>query len=526
MGSDRKQNRDKIEEAVNIIAKNLELLGLDLEPKKTTLVEYSRSGFVNDNISIMVKGVTIPNSSESRFLGVRVDNQVKFEGHIQDVRAKIEKANSILKYLNSVTRGTDCYTALLLYKSLVRSVTDYGCFVYAPTTGSLRLKLERGQYLGLRTALGTRNSTPTNVLVAEAKVDLLSVRAMMLAKNFCTKMIKYGNPSIRESIDILSQKEMLHRMRHPQKKKSIISLAWDRVKLFRKDIGQSLNNFEVWDMNYEDLTEDITIDTEIGFSHSAGRKTKERRRLEEMKYEKKDLDFIKEFCDEHDLENPMVIYTDGSKLEDSVATGASVIFENNSQALYASLPKMWSSFSAEAFAISTALKKLEKDQDQGKGFFKNVLILSDCQSVLKAIKNNRLDVYKSSLILDIRRRHFRLKNKYGCTIIYGWIPAHRGYTGNEMADLLAKEGASEEAMSNFPIPISDLRCIFKEEAWNSTQDVLISESSYKGKDYFRNFYNKNTKQPCPDNNSCRVILPSRRDYHTVHARTHHARFTK
>ncbi|XP_024869352.1 uncharacterized protein LOC112453041 [Temnothorax curvispinosus] len=299
MGLDRKLNRMKIEEAVNITASNLELIGLDLEPRKTTLVEFSKSGFVDDT-SIIVKSTVIPNIEESRFLGVRMDNQLKFVSHIQDCH-----------------QGSGLHhSTYMLYKSLVRSVSDYGCFVYAPTSSSLlRLKLERGQFLGLRTAMGFRNSTPTNVLVAEAKVDLLSERAMMLAKNFWFKIIKNGNPDIKRSISNLSNKEMI-------------------VNLLAKDIGQPTSNFEIWDMKYEDLTEDITIELEIGRSHSAKRKEKERRNLEDMRYRKEDLDFIEEFCDVHKLDNPLVIYTDGSKSEDLVLIGASVVFEENNQAFY------------------------------------------------------------------------------------------------------------------------------------------------------------------------------------------------
>ncbi|XP_024888152.1 uncharacterized protein LOC112465025 [Temnothorax curvispinosus] len=214
-----------------------------------------------------------------------------------------------------------------------------------------------------------------------------------------------------------------------------------------------------------------------------------------MKYGKNDLNFIKKLCDAHNLDNPLIVYTDGSRTEDSASTGVGVVFEEMDQAFYVSLPKKCSSFSAEAFAIATALKKLEKDQEQEERINNQILILSDCQSVLKAIKNNRLDVYKSSFILDIRKRHSRLKTKFGWKIIYGWIPAHRGYTGNEIADRLAKVGASEVAEINIPVPITDLRSIFREEAWNNTQDKLISESSYKGKDYFRNFHDRNKKQP-------------------------------
>lgn len=47
-----------------------------------------------------------------------------------------------------------------------------------------RMKLERTQYLGIRTTLGYRNSTSNNVIIAESKMRLLKNRAGLLARNF------------------------------------------------------------------------------------------------------------------------------------------------------------------------------------------------------------------------------------------------------------------------------------------------------------------------------------------------------
>lgn len=54
-----------------------------------------------------------------------------------------------------------------LYKSLVRATFDYGCNVFFPRKETKRIRLERAQYQGLRTALGYRKSTPTNIILKE-----------------------------------------------------------------------------------------------------------------------------------------------------------------------------------------------------------------------------------------------------------------------------------------------------------------------------------------------------------------------
>lgn len=142
--------------------------------------------------------------------------------HTTIVRGKIEKANDVVKYVSTVPRGPEINTALILYKSLVRSTADYASYVYFPDNNlNLCTKLERGQLIGLRTAMGYRNSTPTNVIIAEAKVTLLRHRALKLAKYFCTKIFKYGSEDLRNSLEDLQRCEHYQRYKNPKKKHSI-----------------------------------------------------------------------------------------------------------------------------------------------------------------------------------------------------------------------------------------------------------------------------------------------------------------
>lgn len=79
------------------------------------------------------------------------------------------KTNSLLRYMNGVNKGMEINTAEMFYKALVRAVFDYGSVIFFPRQESKRKRLERTQYQGLRTALGYRMSTPTNVVLEEAK---------------------------------------------------------------------------------------------------------------------------------------------------------------------------------------------------------------------------------------------------------------------------------------------------------------------------------------------------------------------
>lgn len=103
----------------------------------------------------------------------------------------------------------------------------------SPSDQERLLKVERGQHLGIRTALGYRNSTLNNVIIAESKVITIADRANMLAKNFCSKLWKYGKKTLQQSIEKLQNAERYVRYRNPIIKKSNLIEAWETIKMLR-----------------------------------------------------------------------------------------------------------------------------------------------------------------------------------------------------------------------------------------------------------------------------------------------------
>jgi len=78
--------------------------------------------------------------------------------------------------------------AIMIYKSFIKSKIDYSLFVFFPRIIRERDKIERLQHKGVQIALGYRNSTPTNVTIAESKLMRLEDRAGFLAMNYWLKI--------------------------------------------------------------------------------------------------------------------------------------------------------------------------------------------------------------------------------------------------------------------------------------------------------------------------------------------------
>ena len=84
--------------------------------------------------------------------------------------------------------GADKSTLLKLYRSLVRSKLDYGCFIYGSARKSYLRCLDSIHHLGLRLALGALRTSPVESLYVEANEAPLSLRREKLALQYFTKL--------------------------------------------------------------------------------------------------------------------------------------------------------------------------------------------------------------------------------------------------------------------------------------------------------------------------------------------------
>ncbi|XP_071578331.1 uncharacterized protein [Temnothorax nylanderi] len=467
---DWRRNRNLLEQAVNIVADILKQIGLDLEPRKTVLVEFNKTGFVDKELSIKVQGCDVFNCDCAKFLGIWLDSSLNFHRQIQEVRGKVNRANSIMRYLCGVSRGMEVNTALMLYKSIVRSITDYGIFVYFPRDMAFQTRLERTQYMGIRTALGYRNSTPNNVIVAEAKVTLLRDRAVMLGRNFVTKAIAHNNNGLCLKLERTLDRENFCRYRQPMYKFSMLSEIWRKLR-FRKNVGSG-EQYEVFRGPYGAHSFRPCVDLTIG----------EARKRERFPDEL----LIRRITERYEMTAPPgIIYTDGSYDESRRSTGASIVISDQDEAYKISLPGLCSSYTAEVFAIKSALQVMIGQQQNRS---KEIIILSDCKSALQSIYNNHINVYKNRYVVEARRYIYELETIFDKRVVLVWIPSHVGIEGNEVADDLAKEASLEEADHSIEVSVGDYRMHDKREAWLSTQNSIKQDSAHKGAFYFQHFY--------------------------------------
>ena len=146
------------------------------------------------------------------------------------------------------------------------------------------------------------------------------------------------------------------------------------------------------------------------------------------------------------------IYTDGSV--DENRTGCAFI-TNNATCKYR-LPKNCSILTAEVYAIYRSILYIKNHQHS------KFVIFIDSQSAINFIKNNK---NKHAMQIRVHKLINKIKNK---TIIFEWIPSHRGIKGNELADTAARDAIKDNYIVRLPLNTDEFSCMIKkkiEQLW-------------------------------------------------------------
>ena len=188
-------------------------------------------------------------------------------------------------------------------------------------------------------------------------------------------------------------------------------------------------------------------------------------------------------------QNATAIYTDGSKVTNSLYTGSSCFCPDLSITTKISISKFASVFTAECIGISTTLDIAIANPNR------NYLILTDSLSALQSLESTKVSIRNNMYIFEIKKKFNRfLENSPKHDIKFIWIPSHIGLYGNETADKLAKEATNTCPTNDFfKIPYTDLYEIFRKTANEQTKQYINQKALTSGKKFFELYHYKKCK---------------------------------
>lgn len=465
--SDR--SKKTLEKSILQIQKNLFDLGLDLAPHKTIFMHFNKNNIKPGHSKITINNLTIPSSESVRFLGIILDYKLSFQPQIDHIYRKSLKSLNLIKFLRGTWWGCDPSTLLILYKSFVRSTLDYGYFIFFPTQKLQIEKIEKIQYAAIRYALGFRISTPTNILLAESKLDPIEERSTYLCLNYIYKIMSNKNLLVHETLVHLNNN--LNKQNNNKKYSNRIILQCIKTAFPRAKEIISRLHYNNYAYNYDALTYTVITNSELGTT------------LKKSTDPNKTLD---EFLEK---EKAYAIYTDGSKTENASSVGIACVTHDPPTHSVKSINQNASIFTAECIALNQAVDyALTKPNE-------NAIIFTDSLSAIMSLRNLMINVKSNPYILELKKKalEFSEKRTNGSTIQFFWVPAHIGIRGNEKADLLAKAATQETVTSSLKIPFTDLKEQTQSTTKKKISQLLIEQSALKGTDYFRHFYNSSPK---------------------------------
>uniref|UniRef100_A0ABD2VUD9 Reverse transcriptase domain-containing protein n=1 Tax=Trichogramma kaykai TaxID=54128 RepID=A0ABD2VUD9_9HYME len=136
-----------LEGAVRELERGLDSIELGISPPKSKFIHFNNRRIPPGKVKIKIQDHEIPSCAKNKFLGVIFDYQLSYKDHVTFVQAR-----------------------------------------------------------SIRIALRYRRSTPTNILLAEAKISSIEERAGMLGKNYMSKAISNNNlessVAIKELYDV------------------------------------------------------------------------------------------------------------------------------------------------------------------------------------------------------------------------------------------------------------------------------------------------------------------------------------
>ncbi|XP_018366329.1 PREDICTED: uncharacterized protein LOC108763321 [Trachymyrmex cornetzi] len=386
---------------------------------------------------------------------------------------KGKKILQIISALRGTWWGAHPHMLISIYRSMLRASIEYSAHIFGLINNDKSRALQVLQNQALRLCFGYRISTPLNVIYAETVELSLPFRFRLLTSRYFMKI-----SSVRDHPAVLKLHELCD-----------LAMRKNRMDYLRAHFPAALTFRHIWTF-HQDIDCSFTLPN---FRHSFHSTITSSSYTSLSVPSLESLKLFPNLCAQalfdhefsHLTAESTVFYTDGSKVDHGTYVGAAVFSPQLRAELMYRLSSYTSVFSAEAYAIYNAVT-LSIDLHLRK-----VSIVTDSKSVLDSISGsiNRTNNYLIPLI----KAGLEEAEANGTRIQFIWVPSHKGITGNEKADQLAKRAIRQGIEPNFKVPYSDMSAVIKQRISDNFYRHLESMAETKGAYFFTHIFRKSSK---------------------------------
>lgn len=399
--------------------------GFKISHAKTVGMLVCRDPDTN-RMNLYLDGNPITFVNETKLLGVIFDRKLTWGPHIAYVQKRCQAGLNLMRKVSGNSWGADVVTLMMIYRSLIRSILDYGSQAFMNAKPYLLAKLDAIQYKALRVATGAGAGTKREALLQEVGEVPLYLRRQELSLRFWAKSIHLGDASpVGPAISGTRRHS-----RHVSFGQSVLDLARKYGLSNLNLVSFSLPRVAPWTVSPP------RVDTTL--VHRVDKKN------DPMLARSTALTHMDEMWADH-----IRIYTDGSHNPDDGTTGLGIYVPSSSIRISKKLPNNCSVYTSEMIAIRDAISWAA---DHGGSQY---VVLSDSLSSLISIRNDSSSS-RSGLVDEIRQQCSLLHNR-GTSLELAWIPSHVGITGNEIADILAKDGLLLNQVEEVEYSLSEVK---------------------------------------------------------------------
>ena len=392
--------------------------GFKINTNKTLGIVFTNKTKVNiPNITINNEKIEFVDNV--KMLGITLDKRLNWKKHIQSLIDRCAQCINIIRLLGASSFGSTKKALLTVYRGLIRSRVDYGCFLYQDSAKSNLQLLDTLQYKSLLLCTGGLKGTSLSSLLSECGETSLEQRRFEFYLKFLTRINFSKNSPCSFVLQDLTLTQINKKVKSHEAltfNKALYDCNICNTKLVYFDNINApwslpLTNVDVTLLDLLKGVNNVTAKLEISGSFVCN------------KYK----DFV---C----------IYVDGSKL-DQRSCGISINIPSLNVLESAQVSPLVSSVTVEMIAICNAIDFAESRNLQ------RAVIFSDCLNAISSIKqiaNWPRKQQNPLLCQKIQQSLIKNSDKlYLC-----WIPGHIGDINQELADTCSKQQLPVEDISD------------------------------------------------------------------------------